>query len=105
MQALHDWLLDTWYGGSRRGAWLLPLAWLFRVLAALQRVLFRAGLRGSYRSSRPVIIVGNVTVGGTGKTPLVIWLANFLRQAGYRPGIVTRGYRGNSQTWPVAVTP
>jgi tetraacyldisaccharide 4'-kinase len=92
VQALHDWLLDTWYGGSRRGAWLLPLAWLFRVLVALRRVLFRTGLRGSYRSSRPVIIVGNVTVGGTGKTPLVAWLADRLAARGQRVGVVSRGY-------------
>ena len=92
MQALHDWLLDTWYGGSRRGAWLLPLAWLFQALTALHRALFRTGLRGSYRSSRPVIIVGNVTVGGTGKTPLVVWLADRLAGRGMRVGVVSRGY-------------
>ena len=45
----------------------------------------------------PVIVVGNITVGGSGKTPLVLWLAERLRDAGMRPGIVTRGYRGTEQ--------
>lgn len=53
----------------------------------------------------PVIVVGNITVGGTGKTPFVMWLASALREQGYRPGIVTRGYGGKSKTWPLPVTP
>jgi len=69
----------------------------------LRHRLYHLGILRSTRLPVPVIVVGNITVGGTGKTPLVIWLANFLRQAGYRPGIVTRGYRGHSRTWPVAV--
>ena len=92
MPPLHDWLLETWYGGSRRGAWLLPLAWSFGMLSMLRRGLYRAGLLRSYRSSRPVVIVGNVTVGGTGKTPLVVWLAQALAAQGRRVGVVSRGY-------------
>ena len=83
---------------------LLPLSLLFRALVWLRRNLYRIGLFRSFRLPVPVIVVGNITVGGTGKTPLVIWLADFLRQAGYRPGIVTRGYRGISPVWPVSVT-
>jgi len=52
----------------------------------------------------PVIVVGNITVGGTGKTPLVIWLAQHLKQAGFRPGIISRGYGGQAQSWPQLVT-
>jgi len=84
---------------------LLPLGVLFGVLAALRRAMYRRRLLPSHRLSVPVIVVGNITVGGTGKTPLVIWLAGELKQAGYRPGIVTRGYRGQSRRWPLAVTP
>jgi len=93
-----------WYRLTPVSVLLLPLSLIFCALVQLRYALYRLGMMPITRLPVPVIVVGNITVGGTGKTPLVIWLANFLRQAGYRPGIVTRGYRGNSQTWPVAVT-
>lgn len=83
---------------------LLPLSLLFCLLVQMRRFLYRLGLLPVVKIPIPVIVVGNITVGGTGKTPLVIWLAHVLAQAGYRPGIVTRGYRGESPEWPVAVT-
>jgi len=52
----------------------------------------------------PVIVVGNISVGGTGKTPLVIWLVAYLRNAGWKPGIISRGYRGNAGDWPQLIT-
>jgi tetraacyldisaccharide 4'-kinase len=73
---------------------LLPLSWVFGLLVALRRWLYRTGKLSSYRLPAPVIVVGNITVGGTGKTPLVIWLANYLRGLGYKPGIISRGYGG-----------
>ncbi|MDP2879289.1 MAG: tetraacyldisaccharide 4'-kinase [Sulfuricella sp.] len=76
---------------------LLPLSILFGLVAALRRVLYRAGLLRAIRLPVPVIVVGNISVGGTGKTPLVLWLADFLRQQGYHPGIVSRGYGGGTQ--------
>ena len=91
---MQEWLLGTWYGASRRGRWLLPLAWLFAGLSALRRFGYRRGVLRSYRSRRPVVIVSNLTVGGTGKTPLVIWLAGRLTKRGLRVGIASRGYRG-----------
>lgn len=91
---MHDWLLETWYGGTRRGRWLLPGAWLFGAAAALRRTAYRRGWLASYRSPRAVVVVGNLTVGGTGKTPLVLWLAARLQAAGYAVGIACRGYRG-----------
>ena len=96
MRGLHDWMLETWYGDTRRGAWLLPLSWLFAGLSGLRRLLYRVGLLRAYRSSRPLIVVGNVTVGGTGKTPLVIWLVEQLLGRGFRPGVVSRGYSGSA---------
>ena len=92
-----------WYRLTPVSMLLTPLSLVFCALVQLRHRLYRLGILRSTRLPVPVIVVGNITVGGTGKTPLVIWLANFLRQAGYRPGIVTRGYRGHSRTWPVAV--
>jgi tetraacyldisaccharide 4'-kinase len=89
---MHDWLLEIWYGERARGAWLLPLAWLFGGSAALRRAAYRRGWLERYRSSRPVVVVGNLTVGGTGKTPLVLWLVEALRLRGHHPGVVSRGY-------------
>ncbi|MET0102320.1 MAG: tetraacyldisaccharide 4'-kinase [Sedimenticola sp.] len=84
---------------------LLPLSWLFCLLAWLRRLAYRMGLFGSKKLPLPVIVVGNITVGGAGKTPLVIWLADYLKGKGYRPGIVSRGYGGTSGQWPQRVEP
>ena len=76
---------------------LAPLSWLFRAVVAIRRALYQFGLLRSERLPVPVIVIGNVSVGGTGKTPLVIWLITRLREGGYRPGIITRGYGGSSR--------
>jgi len=83
---------------------LAPLGWLVCALAWLRRLAYRRGWRRTGRLAVPVVVVGNLTVGGTGKTPLVIWLAGVLRAQGYRPGIIARGYRGRARTWPQPVT-
>jgi len=103
--ALESWLQRVWYGRSLLSAMLLPLSWLFAGAVTLRRVAFRIGLRSVVRVSCPVVIVGNLTVGGTGKTPLVIWLAERLRESGQVPGIVSRGYGGSSSSWPRDVAP
>ena len=77
---------------------LVPLSWLFGAAAALRRGLYNMGILHSEHLPLPVIVVGNISVGGTGKTPLVIWLVAKLRAAGYRPGIISRGYGGTNQT-------
>jgi tetraacyldisaccharide 4'-kinase len=92
---------------QRRGALalaLLPLSWLFAAVAALRRLLFRLGVLKRQRVDVPVIVVGNITVGGSGKTPLVLWLAERLRERGLRPGIVSRGH-GGAATAPRVVRP
>ena len=89
-------LPDLWYRRPLAVALypLLPLSGLFRLLVALRRSLFRRGLTPSTRLPVPVIVVGNLTVGGSGKTPLVLWLVESLRANGWRPGIISRGYGG-----------
>ncbi len=94
---------DAWYREMYISAWFMPLSMLYVDAIRFRRFLYRTGIKKSSRLPVPVIIVGNLTVGGTGKTPLVIWMAAFLKQHGYKPGIVSRGYAGGSQT-PQTVT-
>ena len=84
---------------------LLPLTAVFGLAVVLRRGLYRIGLRRTYRAVCPVIVVGNITVGGSGKTPLVIWLAHWFAEQGFRPGVVSRGYGGKAHTWPQQVRP
>lgn len=98
------WLQRVWY---QRSLWvwvLWPLSWLFAAVAAVRRGAYRVGVLRTIRVSQPVIVVGNITVGGTGKTPLVIWLAQQLATRGYRPAVITRGYGGASKSWPLDVS-
>lgn len=98
----------TWYRATP--AWpvvaapLLPFAAVFWLISALRRFGYRTGWRHATSLRAPVIVVGNLTVGGTGKTPLVLWLAQALRARGYTPGILSRGYRGDAGE-PVEVGP
>jgi tetraacyldisaccharide 4'-kinase len=92
-----------WY---RRGAiaWLLwPASLVFLVVVLARRLLYWLRLLPSRHPGIPVIVVGNVTVGGSGKTPLVLWIAEFLKAKGWSPAIVSRGYKGSSET-PRAAT-
>lgn len=94
---------NLWYSNHPLSFILAPLSWLFCTLVAVRRQAYRYGLLANHRVAVPVIIVGNITVGGTGKTPLVIWLSQFLQQQGFKPGIVSRGYRGRAKKWPQQV--
>lgn len=87
---------DFWYTQHPLSRLLAPLGYLFCGIVAIRRNAYQLSLLRQQRLSVPIVIVGNITVGGTGKTPLVIWLADFLRQSGYKPGIVSRGYRGKT---------
>jgi tetraacyldisaccharide 4'-kinase len=94
---------DIWYGRHPARLALMPLTWLYRGVTALRRMVYESRLLNVYRAPVPVIVVGNITVGGTGKTPLVIWLARKLEEYGFKPGIVARGYRGAARSWPQQV--
>ncbi len=102
MTKLADWLQRIWYGQTQPIG-LLPLSYLFRAAVSLRRLAYLKGWKRSERLPVPVIVVGNLTVGGTGKTPLTIWLAEFLRVSGLKPGIISRGYDGRRQDKPLAV--
>lgn len=97
-------LAGIWYGGSSMpGLLLQPLAALYGLGVRLRRAAYRRGWLASGHPGVPVIVVGNLTVGGVGKTPLVDWLAVRLREAGLQPGIVSRGYGGVPQRVPLRV--
>ncbi|WP_455380456.1 tetraacyldisaccharide 4'-kinase [Acidihalobacter prosperus] len=94
-----------WYSGERgkKSRLLSPLSYLYAYEARRRRRRFLESPPSNWPV--PVIVVGNITVGGTGKTPMVIWLVNWLRQKGWRPGVISRGYKGrNSHSRPIAVT-
>jgi len=93
-----------WYEDSAAYLVFLPLSWLFAFLTYLRRQLYERGFLKRVRINRPVVVVGNITVGGTGKTPVAIWLARQLGNRGLQAGIVSRGYGGSIGSDPVRVT-
>ena len=99
----HALLEEIWFGKHPARVVLAPCGWLFRAVAWARRTAYASGLIGVYRAPVPVIVVGNISIGGTGKTPLVIWLAQKLLEYGFKPGIVARGYRGAARSWPQQV--
>lgn len=90
--AFSDRLLEAWYRGHPALGLLRPLEALYRRIAARRRAAFLAGEGEIYRAPVPVMVVGNITVGGTGKTPMILWLIEHCRQRGLRVGVVSRGY-------------
>ena len=98
------WLERHWQRVTWTSALLYPASLLFRAVVSLRRTAYRIGIFKSRRVRVPVVVVGNITVGGTGKTPLVLWLADFLSQQGRRPGIVSRGH-GSTIRGPHPVAP
>jgi tetraacyldisaccharide 4'-kinase len=94
-----------WYGRHPLAVALAPLSWLYCLVVWLRRLGYGAGWLAHRRLPVPVVVVGNLTVGGTGKTPAVLKLAELLRARGWRPGIITRGYGGRGSIWPQVVCP
>ncbi len=91
-------LLRTWTGRGWLASLLWPLSRLFALIISCRLSMIRRGLTSQTRLDVPVIVIGNIFVGGTGKTPLVIWLAQNLVQAGWLPGVISRGYGAHAQT-------
>ncbi|WP_166367012.1 tetraacyldisaccharide 4'-kinase [Pseudomonas akapageensis] len=102
--AFSDRLLSAWYEGHPALALLRPLEWLYRGVVQRKRERFVAGVGGIYRSPVPVLVVGNITVGGTGKTPMILWLIEHCRRKGLRVGVVSRGYGAQPPQLPWRVT-
>lgn len=96
---------EYWYG-SKRGIkyyFLIPFSWIFCLLVSVRRLLYRIKVLPSQSLPTPVIVIGNITVGGNGKTPLVIQVAELLKENRYKPGLVSRGYGGKATQWPQRV--
>ena len=100
---VYKWFHRVWYEGGA-GYWLLlPPSALYWLIVKLRRLLYMSGVFTSKNVGVPVIVVGNITAGGTGKTPVSVWLARSLAGRGFRPGIVSRGYGGSKSSSPMRV--
>ena len=93
---LSSLLNSLWYGDNRLALVLWPLSWVYRALFAAARWRDEYAKLQQQNDGVPVVVVGNISIGGTGKTPLVIWLANELLQLGYSVGVISRGYLGSA---------
>lgn len=98
-----NWWEKGWYRQHPYTLLFWPLSLLYRLVAVIRRFGYQRGWFQSFAVEKPVIIVGNISVGGTGKTPFTLWLCKFLAEQGFTPGIVSRGY-GARITEPVRVT-
>lgn len=93
-----------WSGESPVWRLLLPLSWLYGLVSGLIRLSYLLGLKKAWRAPVPVAVVGNLTAGGNGKTPVVIWLVEQLQQRGIRVGVVSRGYGGKAASYPLLLS-
>ena len=92
---------------QRKAVWLwllLPVSWLYGFMTILRRQLYQLGWISSYRAPIPVMVIGNITVGGSGKTPLIMSLVSYLQARGVSVGVISRGYGGDSSQMPALVT-
>ncbi|MDT8896558.1 tetraacyldisaccharide 4'-kinase [Halomonas sp. I1] len=101
MRSLAERWLEAAYGGERWLMALRPLEALYRCVMRRRARAYANGRRAVWRAPVPVVVVGNITLGGTGKSPLVAWLARHLGEAGWTPGILSRGYGGRSDRYPL----
>ena len=97
-------IAKIWSGESPLWLLLLPLSWLYGLVSGIIRLCYQLGIKKSWRAPCPVVVVGNLTAGGNGKTPVVIWLVEQLQRQGIRVGVVSRGYGGKAERYPLLLT-
>ena len=102
---LEETILRGWYRDASWARLIAPLGWAVHMQSSLHRISYKHKWRHAIHLPVPVVVVGNITVGGTGKTPTVIALANHLKERGWSPGIVSRGYKGRGGWYPMYATP
>ena len=101
--AAYHWIHRVWYEQASLGWLLLPLSAFYWIISGCRRLFYKSGILRTHHAPVPVIVVGNITAGGTGKTPTVIWLSRLLAERGFSPGIVSRGYGGSQSKSPMRV--
>ena len=102
---VYRWIHRVWYEDAPSGWLLCPLSGLYWLVLAAKAFLRTCGVLRTHKAAVPVVIVGNITAGGTGKTPTVLWLVEALRARGFNPGIVSRGYGGSRANSSMRVEP
>lgn len=102
--SFQNWLERRWYSAQPAPLLLRPLASIYGGIAARRREKLKQAASQNHLAV-PVVVVGNLSVGGTGKTPFVIWLVQRLREWGFNPGVISRGYGGRAPTYPFEVHP
>lgn len=95
---------EVWYGESFAFVVLLPFTAVFAVAAAIRRFLYRQNILRSHKIPVPVVVVGNIAVGGAGKTPITLWLVDVFKSKGKNPAIISRGYGGKQMSSTILVT-
>ncbi|CRK85636.1 Tetraacyldisaccharide 4'-kinase [Candidatus Providencia siddallii] len=90
-----------WFSNTGLYILLLPLSFLYGLISFIRRIIYKIIPSNQWKAPIPVIVIGNLTIGGNGKTPLVIWLTKALIKEGYQVGVVSRGYRGKSKKYPL----
>lgn len=92
-----------WYSTSFSHIFLIPLSWIYGLISVCYKLSYQYGWRKIHKFSVPIIVIGNITIGGNGKTPMVLWLIEQLNSKGLKVGVVSRGYKGKSKRYPFIV--